>query len=144
MLRYPPKPGTLVICDYSTGFREPEMVKKRLAVVVSPRLPHRDWLCTVVPLSTTPPAHRVAYQCKITLSTSPPKPFEGVDKWAKADMLFTAAYGPGGRLDLPHTERDKATGRRQYLTIVLDDEMLERVRTAVLSGLGIFGEGLKS
>lgn len=35
-LRFPPKPGMIVICDYSTGFREPEMVKERLVGVLTP------------------------------------------------------------------------------------------------------------
>lgn len=64
-LRFPPKLGTIVICDYSTGFCPPEMVKHRLAIVVSPRLPHRDGLCTVVPLSATPSKSGIRYQTTI-------------------------------------------------------------------------------
>jgi uncharacterized protein YifN (PemK superfamily) len=54
-LTYHPETGTILICDYNLGggFIEPEMVKRRPVVVISPRFRHRDWLCTVVPLSTT-------------------------------------------------------------------------------------------
>ena len=54
MLTFQPKPGTLLVCDFGTGFKMPEMVKKRPVVVISPRR-RRSRLCTVVPLSTTAP-----------------------------------------------------------------------------------------
>jgi uncharacterized protein YifN (PemK superfamily) len=45
-IKYPVGIGTILLCDYSRGgFQPPEMVKKRPAVVISPRLPHRDGLC---------------------------------------------------------------------------------------------------
>ncbi|WP_198669160.1 type II toxin-antitoxin system PemK/MazF family toxin [Elioraea thermophila] len=56
---YPVAAGTILLCDDDTGFRPPEMVKRRPVVVVSPRLPHRDGLATVVPLSTTAPREPV-------------------------------------------------------------------------------------
>ena len=79
-IRFPPVPGQVLLCDYDTGFRPPEMVKKRLAVVVSPRLPYRDGLCTVVPLSTTPARSGIRYQCKVLLPVDPPEPFAGTLK----------------------------------------------------------------
>lgn len=133
-LRFPPKPGLIVICDYSTGFRAPEMVKERLAVVVSPRLPHRDGLCTVVPLSTTPARSGIRYQCRIELPMPAPAPYEGTIKWAKCDMLATLCYD---RMKLPFTGRDKATGKRKYLQIILPDDELSRVREAMLHALGL-------
>ncbi|SOB94598.1 type II toxin-antitoxin system PemK/MazF family toxin [Rhodobacter maris] len=133
-LKFPPKPGLIVICDYSTGFREPEMVKERLAVVVSPRLPYRDGLCTVVPLSTTPARSGIRYQCRIELPTAAPEPYEGKIKWAKCDMLATLAYT---RMKLPYTGRDKVTGKRKYLQIVLSADELSRVRTSMLHALGL-------
>ncbi len=53
-LTFSPRPGEIVICDFSTGFRPPEMVKVRPVVVISPRR-RTSQLVTVVPLSTTPP-----------------------------------------------------------------------------------------
>jgi mRNA interferase MazF len=47
-----PVPGTIVRVDLSQGFREPEMCKRRPAVVLSPPLPGRNFLCTIVPFST--------------------------------------------------------------------------------------------
>jgi len=133
-LKYPPVPGTVVFCDYATGFRQPEMVKKRLAVVVSPRLPYRDGLCTVVPLSTTPARSGIRYQCKVELPLSPPPPFEGTLKWAKCDMLATLAHN---RMSLPRTGRDPVSDQRQYLKIVLPGDQMERIRVAILHALGL-------
>lgn len=126
--------GTIVICDYSTGFKPPEMVKERLAVVMSPRLPHRDNLCTVVPLSTSVPANHTLYQVRIELPMEAPAPYEGRYKWAKADMMATVGYG---RLTLPYTGRDKNTGKRKYLQIILVEEELAKVRTSLLFALGL-------
>ena len=51
-ITFHPKPGHVLICDFNTGFRPPEMVKKRPVVVISES---RQQLVTVVPLSTTEP-----------------------------------------------------------------------------------------
>ena len=52
-IKYPAGIGILLLCDYARGgFQPPEMVKRRPAIVISPRLPHRDGLCTVVPVSS--------------------------------------------------------------------------------------------
>ena len=134
-IRYAVGVGTILLCDYDTGFRSPEMVKRRPAVVISPRLPHRDQLCTVVPLSTTPPAIEVPYVCKIDLPSPLPSPFNSTTVWVKADMLATVAFW---RLDLFRTKRD-ASGKRQYLKPVLAAEDLRRVQICVLHALGMSG-----
>ncbi|MBX4895424.1 type II toxin-antitoxin system PemK/MazF family toxin [Rhizobium bangladeshense] len=133
-LQFPPKPGTIVICDYQTGFKEPEMVKERLAVVMSPRLPHRDNLCTVVPLSSTVPSHHTLYQVRIELPMEAPHPYQGKFKWAKADMMATVGYG---RLSLPYTGRDRTSGKRKYLQIILVEEEMAKVRASLLFALGL-------
>ncbi|MEI9965567.1 MAG: type II toxin-antitoxin system PemK/MazF family toxin [Caulobacteraceae bacterium] len=132
-IRYPPLPGDVLICDFGTGFRPPEMVKRRPALVLSPRLRHRDGLCTVVPLSTTAPMRPVPYQCLLTLPFAPPPPFDAVEVWAKADMLATVGYA---RLDLMRTGRDQ-TGKRKYLKMRISPVDLDRVRACVARALGL-------
>lgn len=132
-IQYPVSPGTLLLCNYDTGFNPPEMVKRRPAVVISPRLPRRDGLCTVVPLSTTPPDHDVPYQCRIELPAPLPEPFTALVVWAKADMMATVGFQ---RLDLFRTARDQS-GRRKYLTPKLPPDDLLRVRVSVLHALGL-------
>ena len=110
------------------------MVKRRPAVVISPRLPHRDNLCAVVPLSTTPPGRDVSYVCRLEYAVLLPPPFDrDLVCWAKADMVATVAFA---RLDLFRTKRD-ASGRRKYLHPRLSENDLRRVRAAVLHGLGL-------
>lgn len=133
-IQYPVAPGTILLCDYGRGFRVPEMVKRRPAVVISPRLPHRDHLCSVVPLSTTPPQHEVLYQCRIVLERDLPEPFAGSAFWVKADMVATVAFA---RLDLFRGPRDRTTGRRKYIQPKLSREDLLRVRCCALHALGL-------
>jgi len=132
-IQFPVAPGTALLCDYNTGFRPPEMIKRRPVLVVSPRFPHRDGLCTIVPLSTTAPERAVAYQCRIALTPTLPAPFDAAEMWAKADMLSTVGFQ---RLDLFRTDRDQ-TGRRKFLHPKVSAEDLVRVRAAILQALGM-------
>jgi uncharacterized protein YifN (PemK superfamily) len=131
---HPVGAGTILLCDYSQGgFRPPEMVKRRPAIVISPRLPNRDNLCTVVPLSLTAPEKEMPYQCRLELAESLPHPFPSKVLWVKADMLATVCFS---RLDLFRTERDQY-GRRKYLHPKVNPEQLRAVRCAVLHALGL-------
>jgi uncharacterized protein YifN (PemK superfamily) len=132
-INFPVAPGTIVLCDYNTGFVQPEMIKRRPAVVISPRLPHRERLCTVVPLSQTAPRSNVAYQCKVVLERELPHPFPGREFWVKADMLATVSFG---RLDLFRTARDQS-GRRKYIHPKLPQEDMRRVSICILHALGL-------
>lgn len=132
-LKYHPKVGQILICNYNTGFQEPEMVKRRPVIVISPRLPHRDRLCTVVPISTSAPRKDVLYQCKVQLPYKLPPPWDDPVIWAKCDMLATVAFD---RLSLIHNGRDHK-GKRRYLTPRLDEDELNKVRAAMLNALGM-------
>jgi len=90
-LQHHPKSGTILLCDYS-GFKVPEMVKTRPVVIISPRLRHRDRLCTVVPLSGTEPKHPEKYHHILTFDRPLPKPWNSPRYWVKADMLATVGF----------------------------------------------------
>lgn len=109
------------------------MVKKRPAIVISPRLPHRDGLCTVVPLSGTPPRRDLNYVVKLTLAGPLPDPFQQSVWWAKCDMLATVGFE---RLDLFRTARDQ-TGKRKYLHPLLPESDMSRVLRGVMAALGV-------
>jgi len=132
-IRYPVGPGTLLLCNYDTGFREPEMVKRRPVVVVSPRLPYRDNLCAVVPLSLTAPGKPQNYHCQVILEAPLPSPWDSPTAWIKGDMIATVCYS---RLDLFQTSRDH-TGRRKYLHPKLNLEQMKTVHSAILHGIGL-------
>lgn len=130
-LPFNPMPGTIVICDFR-GFVPPEMVKRRPAIVVSPRFRGRGNLCTIVPMSTTPPRRVEAYHHLLNMSPPLPRPFDSDVCWVKADMLYTVSYD---RLDLPH-EKD-GCGKRVYITRIISANDLQKVRQCILCGLGL-------
>jgi mRNA interferase MazF len=133
-IQYPVALGTLLLCDYSLGgFKEPEMVKRRPAIVVSPRLPHRDRLCTVVPISSSPGVKELDYIVRLHFALPLPEPFDYETVWAKCDMLATVSFE---RLELFRTGRDH-TGKRRYLQPRLPDLDFVRVRQGILFALGI-------
>jgi uncharacterized protein YifN (PemK superfamily) len=109
------------------------MTKRRPVVVVSTRLPYRDGLCTVVPLSTTPPDHAVQYQCELTFEQPLPEPFGAATMWAKADMLATLCLD---RMDFFRTDRDQY-GKRKYLHPKVSTEQLRLIHSAILHALGL-------
>lgn len=131
MLDFHPKPGALLLCRYWRDSVEPEMVKTRPVIVVSPRLRRRDGLCTVVPLSTTPPQSPQDYHCEIDLSRPLPSPWNAVSHWVKADMIATVGHG---RLELIGIGRDQY-GKRKHLNLVIPNDDLTRIRACILRGL---------
>jgi uncharacterized protein YifN (PemK superfamily) len=132
-IQFPVGPGTILRCDYSRGgFQVPEMIKARPAIVISPRLPHRDGLCTVVPLSSTPPPVAVDYVVELRLAQPLPEPYAEPVMWAKCDMLATVGFG---RLDLFRTGRDQY-GKRRYLHPKLPAEDFARICNGIRRALG--------
>lgn len=124
---YYPRPGDVLVCDYSTGFIVPEMVKHRPAIVVSGRERHHGRLCTVVPLSATPPAKVETWHHKVTVHIPG---WEGeTERWAKCDMLATVSFQ---RLDKPHTH---SRNGRVYHTTRVQPGDLAAIRRAVLAYL---------
>lgn len=113
-LKFHPKVGHILMCDFGDGspHQPPEMRKLRHIVVVSKELPGRPGLCTVVPLSTTPPRTIEPYHHKMA-PTSLPNKMQSEDVWAKCDMVATVALT---RLDLVRTGRHPTTGKRVYFT----------------------------
>ncbi len=108
------------------------MVKARPAIVISPRLPRRDNLCAVVPLSGTHDGRDCQYIVKIELDQPLPAPYDLKIMWAKCDMLATVSIE---RLDLFRTGRDH-TGKRKYLDLKISSQDFDRVKKGILCGLG--------
>lgn len=134
-MQYPVKPKTILLCDYNAGgFRPPEMVKKRPAIVITGTLPGRNNLHTVVPLSGTESPATCRYQCRLEFETPLPHPFSQTVWWVKADMVATVGLE---RLDLFQTERDQY-GKRKYLSSLrVSDEQFEAVKECLRHALGL-------
>ena len=132
-LRYHPKTGTIVICDYNTGFLPPEMTKRRLAVVISPQFKRRNNLCTVIPFSTTPPDTIMPYHYLLHLNPTLPPPYNSTEQWVKADMLATVSFN---RLSLPFSGKG-VDGKRQYIKKILKGHDFESIQRCMLNAVGL-------
>ena len=128
-----PQPGTIVRVDLSQGFREPEMVKRRPAVVVSPPLVGRPQLCSIVPLSTTAPRRVQPWHYRIELEAPLPEPYDNPIMWAKCDIVLTVAFH---RLRLLHAGKS-ADGGRVYDVRVLSDDQFAAIKDCVRAALGL-------
>lgn len=125
-LNFYPRAGQVFVCDFS-GFRVPEMVKKRPVIVVSPKLPYRSDIVAIVPISLTAPRHDLPFCYRLSKNYHPEENDE-LPSWAKADLVLNVGLY---RLDA------FKTGRRQYAYPTLTPEDLAGVRHAILCGLGL-------
>lgn len=118
-LKFQPKAGSVVICDFH-GFVAPEMVKKRPVVIIA-KHKHNSQLVTVVPLSTTQPKPVAPYHHKLSENPLPDKPKDLVT-WAKCDMVVT--------ISLARLDRYKVA-KREYVVPTVPAEELEAIRHCV-------------
>lgn len=128
-LPYFPKPGEVLVCNFDSGFRPPEMVKVRPVIVVSRKDSHSRRLCTVVPISTTPPQNPMPWHIPLPHVRVPSFPHT-TEQWAKCDMLSTVSFD---RLCKPY--RSTMRSGRQFIGVFLHDEDLVAVRAAITSYL---------
>jgi len=127
-LTFHPGAGVIVICDFGTGFRPPEMVKVRPVVILSPRR-RSSQLVTVVPLSSVSPTPPEPWHHQLAESVYPPA---RSPMWAKCDMVLTVALT---RLD--RVRGKDAIGRRVYFTPQLSVAEMTAIRTGVKAALGL-------
>ncbi|WP_236187887.1 type II toxin-antitoxin system PemK/MazF family toxin [Pseudomonas sp. 9.2(2024)] len=125
-LRYQPKEGSVLICDFR-GYEIPEMVKVRPVVVIRK---HRtnSLLVTVVPLSTTAPDSLLGHHLELASHLQGASP----TCWAKCDMIATVSLS---RLDRIKS-RDRQ-GKRIYLISHLATDEFHAIKTAVRRALGL-------
>ena len=127
-ISFHPRAGQILVCDFK-GFVPPEMVKVRPVIVVSPKLPHRAEIVTIVPISLTPPRHPLPFVVRLSKNYHPDEE-DALPCWAKCDMLLNLS-------------RDRLNGfkigRRKWATPQASPEDLQAVREGVLHGLGMGG-----
>lgn len=99
------------------------MIKRRPVVVISPKETHNRKLCTVIPLSTTPPIPEQPWHYCLKQNYTP-HPANG-DTWAKCDMIYTVSFS---RLDKMHK---KTRSGREYYLPKIDDAELEAMMNCV-------------
>ncbi|HUZ67881.1 MAG TPA: type II toxin-antitoxin system PemK/MazF family toxin [Beijerinckiaceae bacterium] len=128
-----PPIGTIIICDFSAGFKQPEMVKRRPVVVISPKIASRAGLCTIVALSTTTPVPKIPYHCQLQIDPPLPDPWGSHSMWVKGDMVYAVAFH---RLDLIRLGKDDR-GKRIYRFHCLNHDQLREVRECLLRSIGL-------
>lgn len=131
-LVYHPRPGTIVRVDLAEGFRPPEIGKRRPAIVLSPPIPGRPLMCTIVPLSTSPPKRVLPHHLLIGLDPPLPQPYDSPDMWVKGDIVLTVAFH---RLRLLFARFE--AGQRVYDERILDTKVFEQVQHCGRAGLGL-------
>ena len=131
-IREHPRIGSILMCDFD-GYRQPEMVKRRPVVVISPKIVARPGLCTVVALSTTAPHPVAQYHCQIDIRPNLPDPMQSDGVWIKGDMVAVVAFD---RLDFIRVGKDRS-GKRQYYYSTVSSENLRDIRCCILSGMGM-------
>lgn len=132
-----PKAGQILLCDFSQGFKEPEMVKsKRPVIVLANSLRGRGNLVTIVALSTATPDPVMPYHLELPRSCLPQVGrMQEATTWVKGDMLYTAGFH---RLDLIQLgKRHPTTNKRIYFSSTLSRETMNKVYTCVLNGLNL-------
>lgn len=133
-LAYHPAPGTVLLCDFNTGFVAPEMVKRRPVVVLSPQIQGRARLCTVVPISTQVPVQIMPFHYEI-LNFNPalPHPWDQGPNWVKGDMVCAVSFD---RLELIRMGKDNR-GKRTYRMDLLPIAEMKAIRCCVLESIGL-------
>jgi len=126
-ITFSPDEGTVLVCDFSGGFRPPEMIEKRPCVVISKRRTNRG-LCVVVPISSTPSKNPKAIVVAMPMQKYP---FLRRDGWAKCHAPSTVSIA---RLSMM---RDPSTGRGlDTRNTVVDAADLASVRRGVARFIG--------
>lgn len=120
------------MCDFSTGFKKPELVKKRPVIVIA-SVRQRSDLATVVGLSTTEPYPIEKYHCEIESKRLPKNSlFQNKRTWIKGDMIYRVGFH---RLSLIGIGR--VNGRRNYYYNCFGKEYMAEVYKCVLHGLDL-------
>jgi len=128
-----PMRGSILTCDFSTGFMPPEMVKRRPVIVISPMIKARPGLCTVVCLSTQKPDPMMPYHMPINLPEPLPQNWQVEHNWVKGDMVYAVSFS---RLSFALLGKDRS-GKRIYYKNTLSDADIKAVQRCVLHGFGL-------
>ncbi len=128
-LQFRPKQGMILACDFD-GMKQPEMIKVRKVVIVSPDKYNRTGMHSVIPLSTTPPTPVMNYHHKLSQKSLDSYGSDNQVVWAKCDMVYTFS---GIRLDRIKILKD---GNRRYVTGQVTIEDLNAIQACIKKHFG--------
>lgn len=134
-ITFHPRPGQILLCDFSQGFKVPEMIKnKRPVIVVTGEIKSRGKLVTILPLSTKQPEIIQPYHYKIPKQCLPMLGSFENDSWVKGDMIYTVGFH---RLDLIQLGTRNSGGKREYFKNKLGKEQMRKIHECLLHGLNL-------
>ncbi len=136
-ITFHPRPGQILLCDFSHGFQEPEMVKSnRPVVILTSPIVGRANLVTILALSTRTPTKVMPYHYQVPDNSMPQLGrFQGRDTWVKGDMIYTVGFH---RLDLIKLgKRNPKAGKRIYFNQRLGREQMKEIYSCALHGLNL-------
>lgn len=136
-VQYHPRKGQIVLCDFSEGFKEPEMVKpSRPVIVLCNALPGRANLVSIVACSTVRPDEVRDYHYRLPKASLPMLGrFQEKETWVKGDMIYTVGLH---RLSLVQlNSRHPVSGKRQYFNNRLGREQMRQIHCCILHGLAL-------
>jgi uncharacterized protein YifN (PemK superfamily) len=136
-ITFHPKQGMVLFCNFSRGFKAPEMVKdNRPVVAISGPMNGRPNLVTVVPLSTVEPNPIMPYHLQIEARRLPPiGTFMNRTTWLKGDMIYTVGFHRLNAVQLP--EKDRRTGKRKYYYDRFGRDYMRKIYACVLHGISL-------
>ncbi|MBY0544171.1 MAG: type II toxin-antitoxin system PemK/MazF family toxin [Gammaproteobacteria bacterium] len=131
-----PRPGQILFCDFSKGFKKPEMVKEgRPVIILTGAIKGRSGLVTIAPLSTVEPNPTQLYHYKLPKQSLPMLDFfQRSDSWIKGDMLYTVGFQ---RLNLIRLGTKTPEGKRKYFTNALSKDQMKIIYECILHGLNL-------
>jgi len=136
-LKYSPRSGQILRCDFSQGFKKPEITKLRPVIVLAchPVMnPQSNGVVSVVCLSTREPNPEKGWHRKIDSRFMPNIPFFiGKDTWLKGDLVYSVSFE---RLNAYYEGRDEK-GRRKYYTQVIGRDEMNEIRQCVRLGINL-------
>jgi len=131
-IRFQPKPRSVVYCDF-TGFRTPEMTKRRPVIVLRAHKRNRR-LVYVVPLSTSPPEPPQPYHYRF--ACSPVVHSVPTEAWAKCDMVAVVSTE---RLTLSREQHQRSARHAREAIPMISEEEFVAIRACVAKAFGFGG-----
>jgi uncharacterized protein YifN (PemK superfamily) len=124
----------IMMCDFNTGFKPPELVKRRPVITLSKRRRDGAPVCTVIPISSIAPQTIRDFHYLLP-NEELPQYLRGKypENWVKIDMMTTVAFF---RLTMLWHGRD-AHGNRCYQTGKIHLEHQVEISTRLMSRLDL-------
>lgn len=135
-ITFHPRLGQLLMCNFESGFRKPEMTKVRPVIVISPKRKSGANLVTVVALSTVEPAPIMRFHAILPNEHLPMlNNFQRGTSWIKGDMIYSVGFHRLNLIQLGN--RNTLTGKRMYFKKHLGRGIMKTVHECVLAGLNL-------